>query len=54
LLLTEVPSELFRLSCVTTLSMSDNPRLTLPSEIGLMTTLKELSVRLCQRDAIVR
>jgi hypothetical protein len=56
--LTEVPKELFdfRLSCVTTLNMSYNLRLTLPSEIGCMTTLKELSVRLRlhRREAIVR
>jgi Leucine-rich repeat (LRR) protein len=48
--LTEVPSELFRLKKVKTLSLTNNKLCSLPSDVAQLATLEWLYVRLSKRS----
>jgi Leucine-rich repeat (LRR) protein len=51
--LTEVPSELFRMTKVKRLFVSNNKICSLPSDIGHLTTLEKLGVRLSKQSGAI-
>jgi Leucine-rich repeat (LRR) protein len=51
--LTDMPSKLFRMKSVKSLSLANNKLCSLPKEIAHMTTLEGLYVRLSKRSGAI-